>query len=163
MIGRFVAVVGPSGVGKDSVKQAFVLEPNVVLARRIITRPAVGGAEDFEGVSDTAFDLLRQADAFALHWSAHGLRYAIPRSVDRDIAAGRDVLGNISRGMIAEAAARFARFEVISLTASRTSLAQRLSVRAREDAADIARRLDRPSFDFPCGVKVHHIVNEGTL
>ena len=163
MSGRFIAVVGPSGVGKDSVMHALSQDPRIVLARRVITRPSDAGGEEFEGVSDTAFDLLRQADAFALDWAAHGLRYAIPRAVDLEIAAGRDVLGNISRGMLGMAAERFERFEVISLTASRDALAQRLSTRGREDAEDIARRLDRPSFVYPAQIRVHHITNVSTL
>ena len=44
--GRLIAVVGPSGVGKDSVMAGLVLlRAKLHLVRRMITRPAnVGGA-----------------------------------------------------------------------------------------------------------------------
>ena len=48
MTGRFIAVVGPSGVGKDSVMQGMAArDPRIVLARRVITRPSDAGGEDF--------------------------------------------------------------------------------------------------------------------
>lgn len=142
---------------------ALASDPNIVLARRIITRPSDAGGEDFEGVSESAFDLLQQAGAFALDWPAHGLRYAIPRSVDDEIAAGRDVLANISRAKLQQAADRFSGFEVISLTAPHAALAARLADRGREDADDIARRLQRPAFTFPPELTVHDVVNDSTL
>ena len=50
--GRLIAVVGPSGVGKDTLMEAMSrAEPRLALVRRVITRdPALGG-EAFEAVS----------------------------------------------------------------------------------------------------------------
>jgi ribose 1,5-bisphosphokinase len=54
MTGRLIAIVGPSGVGKDSVMIALQKQDaRIVLARGVITRPSETGCEDFEGVKIT--------------------------------------------------------------------------------------------------------------
>lgn len=164
MTGRFIAVVGPSGVGKDTVMTALAEAcPNIILARRVITRAADAGGEAFVAVSEVEFDKLQQSGAFALHWGAHGLYYGIPATVDADIAAGRDVLANLSRAVLETAAQRFTHFEVISLTAQAEALAARLQARARETAEDIARRLARPAPPLPEGLTIHAADNSGPL
>lgn len=164
MSGRLIAVVGPSGVGKDSVMETVVAnDTRLVLARRVITRPSEAGGEDFDGVSEAEFQRHVAACDFALHWSAHGLHYGIPRSVDASLAHGKDVLANLSRAVLLQAQARFPRFEVISLTATREVLAARLAIRGRETPAQISARLDRASPTFPAGIQVHNIDNSGPL
>ena len=52
MSGRMIAVVGPSGVGKDTVTQALVdAAPQLSLVRRVITRAADAGGEDYDAAS----------------------------------------------------------------------------------------------------------------
>jgi ribose 1,5-bisphosphokinase len=162
--GRFIAVVGPSGVGKDSVMQAMAArDPRIVLARRMITRPSDAGGEDFDGVTIDDFHALHAADAFALSWEAHGLHYAIPATVDAYLQEGRDVLANLSRAVLIRAKDRFAQFEVINLTADRDVLAARLATRGRETAAQIAGRLDRATAGLPDGIAAIHLDNSGSL
>ncbi|MGR3321462.1 MAG: phosphonate metabolism protein/1,5-bisphosphokinase (PRPP-forming) PhnN [Pseudooceanicola sp.] len=162
--GRLVAVVGPSGVGKDSVMRALVAaRPEMHLVRRVITRPADAGGEDFESVGEAEFAEREKAGDFVLSWSAHGLRYGIPRAVEAIVAAGGDAVVNLSRAVLPEARARFPRTEVILLTADRATLARRLSDRGREDAAGIDRRLSRATFALPDGVPATEIDNTGTL
>jgi ribose 1,5-bisphosphokinase len=162
--GRFIAVVGPSGVGKDSVMQAMAArDPRIVLARRMITRPSNAGGEDFDGLTVDEFNALQSADAFALSWEAHGLHYAIPAAVDAYLREGRDVLANLSRAALIRAKDRFAQFEVINLTADRDVLAARLSARGRETAAQIAGRLDRATAGLPDGITALHVDNSGPL
>ncbi|MEM5521733.1 phosphonate metabolism protein/1,5-bisphosphokinase (PRPP-forming) PhnN [Sulfitobacter sp. AS59] len=162
--GRFIAVVGPSGVGKDSVMQAMAArDPRIVLARRMITRPSDAGGEDFDNVTVEEFHALHAADAFALSWAAHGLHYAIPATVDAYLQEGRDVLANLSRAVLIRAKDRFAQFEVINLTADRDVLAARLAARGRETAAQIAGRLDRATTGLPDGISALHVDNSGPL
>lgn len=162
--GRFIAVVGPSGVGKDSVMAALSARlPGLTLVRRVITRPGDAGGEDFAGVDQATFDRMAAQGDFALSWQAHGLSYGIPASVDQTLARGADVLANLSRGMLQEARARFARFDTLALTASPQVLAQRLTDRDREDSADIARRLKRADFALPSGIEAIRIDNSGAL
>ncbi|MDA3858705.1 MAG: phosphonate metabolism protein/1,5-bisphosphokinase (PRPP-forming) PhnN [Roseovarius sp.] len=168
MSGRFIAIVGPSGVGKDSVMQAMAArDPRLGLARRVITRPGDAGSdaggEDFEGVSEAAFEAQETAGAFALSWRAHGHCYAIPATVDAVLATGRDVLGNLSRSVLIAAQARFAQVEVIALSADHTTLSARLYRRGRETDAEITRRLERATFTLPQGVKAHVVENNGRL
>ncbi|KDM66934.1 phosphonate metabolism protein/1,5-bisphosphokinase (PRPP-forming) PhnN [Acidiphilium sp. JA12-A1] len=139
--GRLVLVVGPSGAGKDTVlreaRRHLGHAPDIVFPRRVITRPP-DPAEDHEPVSDDEF----QRRAFALSWSAHGLSYGIPASIVGDLDAGRIVVVNVSRAIVADARRRFPCF-VVAVTAAPAILAARLAVRRRETAAEIGARLAR--------------------
>lgn len=163
MAGRFFAVVGPSGAGKDTlmaeVKRA---RPEVVLARRVITRPAEAGGEPFEGVSAAEFESLAAIGAFLLSWDAHGLRYGVPARIEDDLSSGRDVLANLSRRALPEALARRPDMIILNITATPDILAKRLHARGREAAADRARRLAR-SVPLPVGARIVTIDNSGPL
>ncbi|MBI1416457.1 MAG: phosphonate metabolism protein/1,5-bisphosphokinase (PRPP-forming) PhnN [Limimaricola sp.] len=162
--GRLIAVVGPSGVGKDSVMAGLAAaRPGLRVVRRAITRPAEAGGEDHEPVTLDEFARARDAGAYALSWGAHDLFYGIPADVDADLAAGHDVLANLSRGALSAAAARFAGLFVLGLTARPETLAARLAARGREDAGQIARRLDRQVPPPPAGVPGAVISNDGPL
>ncbi|MEH6737502.1 MAG: phosphonate metabolism protein/1,5-bisphosphokinase (PRPP-forming) PhnN [Sulfitobacter sp.] len=164
MSGRFVAVVGPSGVGKDSVMQAMAdRDPRIVLARRVITRPSNAGNEEFDGVTVVEFQSLKDAGAFMLSWEAHGLHYAIPIAAKTHLKDGRDVLANLSRAVLIRAQDRFARFDVINLTADRDVLAARLTARGRETETQIAGRLERATARLPNGIEATHLDNSGPL
>ncbi|MGV6849782.1 MAG: phosphonate metabolism protein/1,5-bisphosphokinase (PRPP-forming) PhnN [Marinibacterium sp.] len=163
--GRVVAVVGPSGVGKDSVMAALVAaDPAFVSARRVITRPAEAGGEEFDSVSEDEFARRVAAGAFLFHWQAHGLSYGVPRSIAGDLAAGRTVLVNFSRAALLDAQAAFPDLQVIALTADPGILAARLAGRGRETAAEQARRFSRRILALPEGLKsVFEIDNGGPL
>lgn len=164
MTGRFIAVVGPSGVGKDSVMEAMAArDPRLVRARRVITRPSDAGGEIFEAVTREEFQKRNAAGQFVLDWAAHGLLYAIPMSVKVPLRQGSDVLANLSRATLSLAKSRFSQFEVISLTADRDILAARLAARGRESVLQIATRLDRASDQLPEGIEACEIDNSGTL
>lgn len=163
--GRLIGVVGPSGVGKDSVMQALAARhAGVRLVRRVITRDAGAGGEDPEAVSEDVFEARVQAGAFALHWRAHGLRYGVPVAVNEDLAAGHLCLVNLSRAVLAEAQAMFPGFAVVHLTAPVEVLAVRLAARGRESAEVIAARLERAGFALPDGLAhVIRVENTGTV
>ena len=150
-----VAVVGPSGAGKDTVLEGLRRAGHVI-ARRAITRPAEAGGEDHIAMTEAEF----AAHDFALQWQAHGLHYGIPRDIEAALAAGQVVLANLSRTVLAEAAARYP-FAVLEITAPPAILAARLAARGRESAEDIAARLARAA-PLPPGLRVLRVVNDTT-
>jgi phosphonate metabolism protein PhnN/1,5-bisphosphokinase (PRPP-forming) len=141
MQGRLILVVGPSGAGKDTLlnfaRAELAQHADIVFARRVITRPA-DVTEDHEPVSEAEF----ATQDFALSWQAHGLSYGIRKDIEADLAAGRQVVANVSRGIIPQARETY-RCLVVEITASPEILAVRLAQRGRETAEDIAARLRR--------------------
>ena len=163
MTGRLIGVVGPSGAGKDSVMNALVaLRPDFGLVRRVITRPAGLGGEDYESVDEEAFERMAQEGAFCIDWRAHGFRYGIPSTVRMRIAKGEQLLVNLSRGVLEEVAEKFPQFTVLNVTASAEALATRLEDRGRETPEEIEARLARSS-DLPEGLPIVTIKNDGPI
>lgn len=159
MTTRHIAVVGPSGAGKDSLMRAAASAmPDVHLVRRAITRLCDQGSEDFEPVSAAAFACRRDAGAFVLHWQAHGLHYGVPR------VAGPGIwLMNLSRGVLPAAAAALPGLGVIHITADPKVLARRLAGRGRETAEDIAARIARVSDFDVAGLPIVTVDNSAAL
>lgn len=145
--GAFVAVVGPSGAGKDTLlayaRTALTDEPQVDFARRVITRPCDGSTEDHDSASEAEFLDAQAKGAFALSWSAHGLHYGLPATIDRAIDNGHVVVANLSRGVLPIARERYAHVAVVEVTADPETLASRLSGRGRETREEILARLER--------------------
>ncbi|MEM9435754.1 MAG: phosphonate metabolism protein/1,5-bisphosphokinase (PRPP-forming) PhnN [Pseudomonadota bacterium] len=164
MTGRLIAVVGPSGVGKDSVMVGLSETlPNATLVRRVITRPPDAGGEDYDSVIEQEFDELVANGAFCIHWRAHGLAYGIPRTVQYQLSQGKDCLVNFSRKALSHAARLFPNFVVLNINASPETLARRLAGRGRESAEEIARRLSESAKSLPIGMDVRHVSNDGPL
>ena len=164
MSGAIFAIVGPSGVGKDTLMEAAkTCLPTLHLARRVITRPEAAGGEGFEGVSEAEFARRLARGDFALHWRAHGLSYGIPSTVIDLLNAGDSVLFNGSRAMLAEAATAFPDLKVIHVTARDEVLAGRLAGRDRESSEQIAARLERAKLPLPPGLDITRIDNSGSL
>ncbi|CAN0605156.1 unnamed protein product, partial [Ectocarpus sp. 12 AP-2014] len=158
--GRLIAVVGPSGVGKDSVMAGLVdALPHMHLVRRVITRAPGLGGEDYDAVTHAQFASLVSKGAFAVHWQAHGLHYGIPISVSDHLDKGTDCLVNFSRSALAEAAKIFPRFIVLNVTARPETLALRLTARARETETEIRKRLAQANKPLPAGLDVLDLSN----
>lgn len=161
--GQLFAVVGPSGVGKDTLMAAAKrARPDLHIVRRAITRKEALGGEEFEGLDEEDFARRRAEGAFVLDWRAHGMAYGIPVTVRDVLAAGRDALFNGSRLTIAEAAAAFPGLKVLHITAEPHALALRLAGRGRESAEEIEARLRR-EVALPDGLDVTEIDNSGAL
>lgn len=154
------AVVGPSGAGKDTLLAgALAARPDLRLVRRVITRPTEAGGEAFEGIGEAEFTARKLRGEFALDWQAHGLSYGIPRA---QVDGPGDVVFNGSRAALPRAAQVFPGLRVIVITAPDAVLAERLSARGRENAADIGARLARAGFTLPDGIAAATVVNDGT-
>ncbi len=118
MTGQLFAVVGPSGAGKDTlIEAARTARPDLLIVRRVITRPEAMGGEDFQGVTEAEFAKRKARGEFALDWRAHGLRYGLPALQLAERLAGRDVLFNGSRAALEAAAVIFPDLVVIRVTA----------------------------------------------
>jgi phosphonate metabolism protein PhnN/1,5-bisphosphokinase (PRPP-forming) len=156
-----VAVVGPSGAGKDTlIAHAKHLRPDLHLVRRVITRPSSAGGENFEGVSPDEFAARKTRGEFALDWQAHGLQYALPHA---ELAGTGLRLFNGSRAALPAAHRLFPDLKVILVTAPEAILAQRLSARGRESAGDVTDRLARAGFAMPPGIPYVTVQNDGSL
>ncbi|QPF86470.1 phosphonate metabolism protein/1,5-bisphosphokinase (PRPP-forming) PhnN [Bradyrhizobium genosp. L] len=162
--GRLVLVVGPSGAGKDTLlglaKAACADDRNILFARRLITRQA-SASEDNEEISAETFQRGIVNGDYAMHWDAHGHRYALSRAIDDEIRAGRTVIANVSRTVIAAARRAYANAVVVSITAPPDVLAARLAARARTSDGQLGARLAR-TVDETTSVPDFTIVNSGT-
>jgi len=164
MAGRLIAVVGPSGVGKDSLMAGLrAAMPGIYLVRRVITRAPQLGGEDYDGVTEAEFQGMVDNGAFAVHWGAHGHFYGIPVTVRYQLNRGTDCLANFSRRALLDGARAFPRFQVLNVTAAPETLARRLAMRGRETPEDIAKRLAQADKPLPEGLQVIHLANDGPL
>jgi ribose 1,5-bisphosphokinase len=158
-----VLVVGPSGAGKDTLlgfaRSACAGDDNIVFPRRVVTRQA-SQAENNEELSPDAFAQALARGEFALHWEAHGHCYALPRSIEDDVRAGRAVVINVSRTVIAAIRRAYANVVVVRVTAPPDILAERLRMRARGSDGQIEERLSR-AVDDPAAAPDITIVNVG--
>ena len=162
--GRLVLVVGPSGAGKDTLlrlaRAACADDHDIVFPRRVVTR-ASSADEDNIAMSVDEFARARDHGDFAVHWDAHGHSYALPLEINDDIRAGRAVVVNVSRTVIAALRQTYANVVVVAITAPPDVLAQRLAARARHSDGNIADRLARSVDDTSAGADVT-ILNAGS-
>lgn len=143
--GFFIAVVGPSGAGKDSIlaRLETVLPPaRFAFPRRIISRIA-DGSEASTFLAASAFPAARARGDFLIDWEAHGLCYAIPAGMRAELDEGRHVIANLSRSVLPVLRMKGIRVFVVHVTARAEVLEQRLRLRGREFDADQRARLAR--------------------
>ena len=144
--GLFVAIVGPSGAGKDALIRGLAgrlgEDDGVFNARRVVTRRA-DAFEDHDTLAHEAFAAARAEGRFALAWSAHGLHYGVPREIEARLAAGCAVVCNVSRAAVPEVRQLYRPSLVVLVTARPETLAARLAARGRDDGASRRERLAR--------------------
>jgi phosphonate metabolism protein PhnN/1,5-bisphosphokinase (PRPP-forming) len=162
--GTLFLVVGPSGAGKDSLLRAaqgdLADNPNYLFARRTITRPLDSDREDHEPVSSEEFLKRAERGQFMLSWRVYDTDYGISVAYEDELAAGRNVIANVSRTVVAAGFGYFSPTCVIQVTAPREVLVSRLQKRA--DPATAAARLAR-AVVLPAGVPVTHLLNAGDI
>jgi ribose 1,5-bisphosphokinase len=160
--GRLIAVVGPSGAGKDTLidlaRRACAADGTIVFPRRVVTREA-SRFEDNEQVSMDAFRQARGRGDFAIHWEAHGHGYALSRAIDDDIVAGRTVVANVSRTVIEALRRAYADVTVVLITAPADDLAERLAARDRGSDGAIAQRLGRAVDAATADITINNVGN----
>lgn len=163
-----IYIVGPSGVGKDSLLNGLrqqvprmVPRPALHFAQRTITRGHDKSNEDHEAVDVDEFARLQAAGAFALHWQAHGLCYGVRRT---QLAQGGWVIVNGSRDYAAQARALLPALVVLHVSAPEAALRARLAARQRETPAQVQARMARgQAVSVPLAAGDLCLVNDGTL
>jgi ribose 1,5-bisphosphokinase len=144
--GVFVAIVGPSGAGKDSILRAAAQKlanhHDIIFVRRVVTRSSDQN-EDHDTTDPESFAAMELSGAFALSWSANGLQYGLPVDLLDALADNRIVVANLSRDSVAAVRQRFANVMVVHVTAAIDLLRERLAQRGREDSDDRDLRIAR--------------------
>lgn len=165
--GVFVLVIGPSGVGKDTLitgaRQALDADKRFSFVRRLVTRPTDIDLEDHLSIEPDEFEAARASGRLALTWQAHGLNYALPIGVDTDLALGRIVVANVSRHVVPAAIAKYPTCRVVMITAEISLRAERLARRGRENRDQITARLAREGAALPADVSPVIIDNSSSV
>ena len=144
-----IYMVGPSGVGKDSLLAWLAQRPHMDLpthlhiARRSITRPEEGGTEVHEALTEQAFSDLEAANGFAMRWEANGLRYGIRHAELAPLEHGHWVLVNGSRAYVSEVRRTWPGASVLHIKAPADVVRERLLARGRETGAELEARIRR--------------------
>jgi len=146
--GALVLVVGPSGAGKDTLinaaRTACAGDGRITFVRRVVTRDA-SPSEDHASLSDAGFDQAVADGAFSFWWQAHGHRYGVPAAIDSDLAAGRSVVCNVSRSIVAVLRERYPQCRVVLVTAPEEVRQARVAARERRSDGEPWQRLRRPA------------------
>jgi len=164
---RLLYLMGASGSGKDSLLDALRqhLPAGVAVAHRYITRPADAGSENHIALSEAEFIQRRQHGLFALEWHAHQCRYGVGIEIDSWMQLGCHVVVNGSRAHLEKARQRYGqRLLPVCLQVSDDVLAGRLAQRGRENAEQIACRLQRArEYENALPADCHRLNNDGAL
>ncbi|MGI9498504.1 MAG: phosphonate metabolism protein/1,5-bisphosphokinase (PRPP-forming) PhnN [Geminicoccaceae bacterium] len=165
--GILFLVVGPSGVGKDSLidgaRRRLADDAGYHFPVRSITRPEDAMGEDHQAVTVAGFECLEAAGNFMLSWQAHGHRYGIPKTAEQALEDGRSVVVNVSRQLLDQARRRWPAVRIVLVSAPREVLRARLVTRGRETAQEVQKRLDRAGSYEVVGDDVREVVNADRL
>ena len=164
---KLVYVMGASGSGKDSLLDALRNKTplGLLVAHRYITRAAHAGAENHIALSLDEFAQRKAHRLFALDWQAHQTHYALGAEIDLWMQHGFTVVVNGSRAHLAEAVARYGDALLpVYLHVSPEVLEKRLTLRGRETAQEIQRRLQRAAeYQHGLPAECHRLHNDGRL
>ncbi|MES2830603.1 MAG: phosphonate metabolism protein/1,5-bisphosphokinase (PRPP-forming) PhnN [Pseudomonadota bacterium] len=165
--GRLFYLVGPSGVGKDSLlqwlQQHLGENTRTVFARRAITRQPHPSELHEQIDTDTFWEQVCHGE-FSMFWQANGACYGVRREIEADMRAGRDVIVNGSRAYSPCVRQAFPEARIIWLTADPETISQRLISRQRETGAALVDRVARAAqYVPPIDESVIAIDNSGAL
>lgn len=153
--GLLLVLSSPSGGGKTSVGRALrETDQNLHLSISLTTRPARPGevdGVDYHFVDEPTFLRALEAGAMVEHAQVYAHRYGTPRApVLRGLERGEDMLFDIDWQGTRQLAAALPG-DVVSvylLPPSMEELARRLSARAQDDAAVVARRMSQAAAEI---------------
>jgi thymidine phosphorylase len=165
-LGVFFLVVGPSGVGKDSLidgAKKHLPPEHFVFAKRTVTRPPGMIGEDYQSCDPTTFGKRKLNGEFLVTWQAHDYEYGLPRQLAKKQAQGVHIVANGSRSAVQEISQAVDNLVVIYITAPPEILAKRLALRGRETGDQMTARLNRQTSKFPTQIEVHQVNNDASL
>ena len=146
--GLLFVLSSPSGGGKTSVGRALrEADDNLRLSVSLTTRPARPGERDgvdYHFVDEPTFARAVAANAMVEHAQVYAHRYGTPRApVERALEQGEDMLFDIDWQGTRQLRSALPGdvVAVYLLPPSMAELARRLSARAQDDAAVVARRM----------------------
>lgn len=167
MQGRLVILSGPSGVGKDTVIDAWVRkDPRVVRVVAYTTRaPRPGETDgiDYHFVSRDTFLECAEAGDFLEAKEVHGHHYATPlKDMERLLATGKVAVLKIDvQGALTVMALRDDAISVFLLPPDVEELERRLRERGTDDPATVARRLENAQGELALSERyAHRVIND---
>lgn len=165
-LGMLVAVVGPSGAGKDSLiafaRARLTDDPSFMFVRRVVTRAVQGASEEHDTMTADEFRAAEDNGAFAVTWQAHGMSYGIPVSSRIHVRRGGIAVLNGSRQALHSIQNCFGCVTAVSISVDPAVLERRLLARRRETRSEIEARLTR-SVDAPLDLPTIAIDNSGDI
>jgi len=142
---RLYFLVGPSGVGKDTLLKHLKMHQysskQPIVAHRYITRPVGEGNENHIELAEFDYYRRKEADLFLFDWQSNGYLYAVGREVKKWVKLGNDVIVNGSRRYLQTAREIYPSLIPIWMTVSEDVLRQRLLERGRESEEQIEQRI----------------------
>ena len=117
-------------------------DPTIVFPRRVVTRPATE-AEDHDSLDHDAFDSAENDGGLpsgGRRMGSNTAYHAAPITIFAPVAR---VVCNVSRGIVAELRARYARVTVVMISAPSEVLAARLAGRSRATDGSLTQRVER--------------------
>lgn len=167
MKGHLIIFSGPSGVGKDTLLEAWAeRNPRVKKVTAYTTRaPREGEAngQDYHFVDRDTFDRLAQEGAFLEFKEVYGNGYATPnQGVDDLLVAGELAILKIDvQGALEAMEKRPDALSIFILPPSTEELERRIRDRATDSPEQIKKRLDNALLEIEIGAKYHfRVVND---
>lgn len=163
-MGRLVILSGPSGVGKDTVIDAWkAVNPLVERVVATTTRPPREGETDgvdYDFVSEDAFQNMAAEGMFLEHKCVHGNWYGTPvATVERLLESGKIAILKIDvQGALDVMAARPDATSVFLLPPDRDTLEHRIRNRGTDDESTIQRRLKNANEEMAQARKYKHLI-----
>jgi guanylate kinase len=166
--GKVVIVSGPSGVGKSTIcKEAVKRLSNTYLSVSVTTRPKAESevdGEDYWFISEEQFQERYNKGLLLEHARVFGHQYGTPKDkVDEALQAGKIVILEIDvQGGKQVKMAYPDSIMIFILPPTQRELAERMSLRGREDTETAGERLDEAGTEIAAAWQYyeHMVIND---